>query len=543
MADTSSSVEAALDRVDSLTAAAQAPAAPAPSTGPPTVARVAKSTGAKPESTTEPTGDAEPEAAAHGLWWKLCHPRHWSRSKVLCAVAALAVLCAAGFYFRSTIDEFFTTISTDDAYVNAHVTFVAPRVEGQVKRVLVDDNDHVSKGDVLVELDKEPYHVQLAISQAAVTTAEANLTAARAEVNGVLAQARAHRFKLEHAIEDCHNQVADLRAHVAMYESQLAVLDLAKADLERGMQLLPGGGISKEDVDRRRHAVKVAEAESKRALQEIYAIRASLGVPVKPANEKDLGTVPDDIAENCSIVRQALGELVEINAKFGWAPQHWRDSPREILNDFYRQDPKRDLDRIFANVMKNAPGIKQAEARLLEAQRDLARAQLQLRYCDVVSEIDGVVNRRNVNPGDHVRAGQRLMAVRSPTDIWIEANFKETQLANLRIGHRVKLKVDMYGEMHEYEGRISGFSIGTGSTLALLPAQNATGNFVKIVQRLPVRIELVDYQPEAHPLFVGLSVVPHVYYREPPTGPNAGAVLRLRGAERPPGDQQSAQKP
>jgi membrane fusion protein, multidrug efflux system len=137
-----------------------------------------------------------------------------------------------------------------------------------------------------------------------------------------------------------------------------------------------------------------------------------------------------------------------------------------------------------------------------------------------------VVVGRNVNPGNNVQAGQALMAVRSLTEIWIDANFKETQLANLRIGQRVVCEVDMYGSRHEFEGRITGFTMGTGQTLSLLPAQNATGNFVKIVQRLPVRIELTDYDSDKAPLFVGLSVMPLVYYKEPPTGPHAGEILQ-----------------
>ena len=136
-------------------------------------------------------------------------------------------------------------------------------------------------------------------------------------------------------------------------------------------------------------------------------------------------------------------------------------------------------------IVPQAPAVRQAETRLLQARRDLAQAELNLRYCDVASEIDGMVTRRNVNPGNNVQAGQSVMAVRSLTEIWIDANFKETQLADLRIGHRVRCEVDMYGSRREYEGRITGFTMGTGQTIALLPPQNATGNFVKIVQRLP----------------------------------------------------------
>ena len=144
----------------------------------------------------------------------------------------------------------------------------------------------------------------------------------------------------------------------------------------------------------------------------------------------------------------------------------------------------------------------------------------------MVAEIDGVVTRRNVNPGDHVVAGESMMAVRSLTEIWIDANFKETQLAKLRIGQPVDVDVDMYGDRARFRGRISGFTMGTGSTLALLPAENATGNFVKVVQRVPVRIELLDYDPNTTPLFIGLSVTPYVHVNEKPTGPDAGKVLQ-----------------
>ncbi len=177
-------------------------------------------------------------------------------------------------------------------------------------------------------------------------------------------------------------------------------------------------------------------------------------------------------------------------------------------------------------MLPNAPAVRQADAKPKGSRRDLAQALLNLRYCDIVSEIDGVVTRRNVNPGNNVSVGQSLMAVRSLTEIWIDANFKETQLADLRIGQRVRCEVDMYGSRREFEGRITGFTMGTGQTLALLPPQNATGNFVKIVQRLPVRIELTNYDPDKAPLFVGLSVVPYVYFKEPPTGPHAGEVLQ-----------------
>jgi membrane fusion protein (multidrug efflux system) len=201
-------------------------------------------------------------------------------------------------------------------------------------------------------------------------------------------------------------------------------------------------------------------------------------------------------------------------------------TPKQMLDEFRKRDPGGNFDRIYADVIENAPSLKQAEAALLQAERDLDQAKLNLRYCTVVAEIDGVVTRRNVNPGNNVQAGQSLMAIRSLRDIWVDANFKETQLGNLRIGQRVDLELDMYGGKRTFEGRISGFTMGTGSTLALLPAQNATGNFVKVVQRLPVRIDVMNYDPDKLPLFVGLSVTPTVDLRTAPTGPNAGKFLQ-----------------
>jgi membrane fusion protein (multidrug efflux system) len=418
------------------------------------------------------------------------------------------------------------TVSTDDAYVNSHVTFVAPRVGGQVATVLVDDNYRVKKGDLLVRLDKEPYQVQVNIKKAAVTAGESDLAAAKAQVEGLVAQTRANKFKLEHAIEDVNNQIANLRANVATYKSKQATLELARANLKRGEDLAPTGGVSKEDLDQRRQQVRVADAAVEQALQTVYANRVGLGLPEQPAKGHELSEVPADLDQRFSTVRQALAAIIQSATQLGYFPTSWDATPKEATEAFYKQDPEGKLDRIYARMIPNAPAIKQAEAKLLQARRDLEQAELNLRYCDVISEIDGVVTSRNVNPGNNVSVGQNLMAVRSLTEIWIDANFKETQLADLRIGQRVRCEVDMYGRRREFEGRITGFTMGTGQTLSLLPPQNATGNFVKIVQRLPVRIELTDYNPEESPLFVGLSVEPFVYYKEAPTGPNAGAVLQ-----------------
>jgi membrane fusion protein (multidrug efflux system) len=440
-------------------------------------------------------------------------------------IAAAGLIVGARFLIPMVWTAF-NTVSTDDAYVNGHVTFVAPRVLGQVMKVFVDDNYRVKKGDLLVQLDKEPYEVQLAIKKAAVEAAISDAEAARAQVQALVGQTRASRFKLEHAIEDVNNQIANLRANVATLNSKKASLVLAESNLKRGEELAPGGGISKEELDQRRQTVKVNQASVDQALETVYASRVALGLTAQPPAGQDLTYTPDNLDQTFSTVRQALGTLMQSAAQLGYFPTKWDATPKQTIKAFYDRDPEGNVERIYAKIIPNAPAIKQAEAKLLQAKKDLDQAELNLRYCDILSEIDGAVTGRNVNPGNNVQVGQTLMAVRSLTEIWIDANFKETQLADLRIGQRVRCEVDMYGARREYEGRITGFTMGTGQTLSLLPPQNATGNFVKIVQRLPVRIELTDYDPEKEPLFYGLSVEPYVYYKEPPEGPNAGAFLQ-----------------
>ena len=418
------------------------------------------------------------------------------------------------------------TVSTDDAYVNSHVTFVAPRVAGQVLRVLVDDNSRVRKGDGLVELDPEPFRVQVAIKQAAVEVAQANLVLAEANVRGLVAQARSQRFKLVHAIEEVDNQVALIRQRVATWEESKASLALAQQEFDRAQRLLASKVVSNEEYDQKEAALAVAKAQVTQALENIYQARATLGLPAVPSAGTDLAQVPPNLDQTFSSVRQALAELLHSTAQLGVMPSSYNLTPKETIDEFYRRDPQGDIDKIYAQVIKDAPTLKQAQANVEQAQRDLDQAKLELSYCTIVAEIDGVITRRNVNPGNNVQIGQTLMAIRSLRDIWVDANFKETQLRHLRIGQRAELEVDMYGGKHTFEGRISGFTMGTGSTLALLPPQNATGNFVKVVQRLPVRIEIVDYDPDKLPLFVGLSVEPSVDVKSVPTGPNAGKFLQ-----------------
>jgi membrane fusion protein, multidrug efflux system len=420
------------------------------------------------------------------------HYRSRWKQTLLTGVLAALGLAAIWAYGVPWIQLTLNTVSTDDAFVNGHVTFVAARVRGQVSRVLVDDNNRVH--------------------------------------SGIEAQARSRRWNLQHAMEDVTNQVALLRARVAGVDKSKAALALAQVDFDRAAQLVAGNNIPRAEYDRRQAALVTARADLTQALDDVYQIRASLGLPAQPEGG-DLGQVPPDLDQTFSSVLQAQADLIQSAAQLG-VIHSYEEKPKPMLEAFERSDPEGNIDRTFARLAAEAPAVKQAEAKLEAANRDLAQAELDLRYCDVVADIDGVVTRRNVNPGNNVQAGEGLMAIRSLRDVWVDANFKETQLRDLRIGQAVDLYVDMYGN-RAFKGRIAGFTMGTGSTLALLPAQNATGNFVKVVQRLPVRIELQDYDPDRSPLFVGTSVVPYVDIKRPPTGPDAGKFLQAYAPQSP----------
>src|SRR6516165_6022929 len=234
-------------------------------------------------------------------------------------VAAIAAVLLVGFGVP-WIQHSLNTVSTDDAYVNSYVTFVAPRVPGQVSRVLVDDNNRVKKGDVLVELDPKPYQVQVAIKQAAVDTAQAQPAVAQANVRGLIGQARSGRYKLSRAIEDVDNQIALIAARVATWEQEKATVVLAQREFDRAERLLATKVVSQEEYDERREALDVAKAQVTQALESVYQARVALGRPAQPPAGSSLADVPADLDQTFSSVRQAQADLLQSAAQLGVVP-------------------------------------------------------------------------------------------------------------------------------------------------------------------------------------------------------------------------------
>jgi membrane fusion protein, multidrug efflux system len=228
----------------------------------------------EPATTSAAGTDAPPPSQKTGAPRRSRGGRKWLIWAIGLLLLAAIIVWGVPFVRRAL-----STVSTNDAYVNSHVTFVAPRVAGQVARVLVDDNNRVRTGDLLVELDKEPYRVQLELKQAGVRTAKADLAAAHASVQGVIAQTRAARWKLQRAIEDVNNQVAQLRSKVAALNQAKATLTLAQAEFDRAQRLFASKVTSQEELDQRRETLAVAQAQVTQALEEISQIRVALGLP------------------------------------------------------------------------------------------------------------------------------------------------------------------------------------------------------------------------------------------------------------------------
>jgi membrane fusion protein (multidrug efflux system) len=403
------------------------------------------------EANAPPTGgspkarESQPQVAAP--------PSHRYRRWLWLAATVIAILLA-GHFLVPLVETVLNTVSTDDAYVNGHLTFVAPRVSGEVTKVLVNDNMRVKKGDLLVQLDKEPFQVQVSLKRAAVHVAEANLAAAESKARSLQALAGSQRWKIQTASQGVKNQIALLKARAAALRTKQANLDRTRADYERGKRLVQSYAIATEELGQRQEQFRVAEAALIQAREEIFQVRASLGLVPELESGTDLTDVPPDLHETFSDVRSAFSELVQTMTQLGLPLASTDATPSKAIAEFQRLNEDGDLDQILRDLIPKVPAVLQAKAQLEQARHDLEQAELNLRYCNVVSEIDGVVTSRNVNPGNNLQAGQSIMAVRSITEIWIDANFKETQLADLRIGQRAatgqtsgilpKIPVEMY---------------------------------------------------------------------------------------------------
>jgi membrane fusion protein, multidrug efflux system len=377
--------------------------------------------------------------------------------RFIAVVSGIAIIAGVLFWRYSTLWE-----STDDAQVDGHLAPVSARISGQVTQVNFEDNQFVRKGSVLVRIDRTDYEVAYERVRSAYANALAVAGAARTSVPVVstttassLASARAKVDNARSAVVAAEKQLDAARARIR--EAQ-ANDDRDKADLRRNDSLIARGVISRQTFDQ-------------------VVARAAASAASLDAATATLNSVRQQVV-------QARGEVARAEADL----QAARTAPEQVAVS---------IDR-----------AKSAEAAAGQAKAALEQARLNLDYTSVTAPVDGIVGRKSVEPGQNVQPGQVLFTVVPLDDIWVTANFKETQLRYMRPGQRVEIRVDAYGKT--YAGHVESIGGASGSRFSLFPPENATGNYVKVVQRIPVRIRFDKGQDSKHLLRPGMSVVPTV---------------------------------
>jgi membrane fusion protein (multidrug efflux system) len=400
------------------------------------------------------TGRA-PEEPANGIVAFLRQRAQTKRTLLAVAVVLAAVIVLAWLANRGRV-------STNDAQIDAHILPVSARVGGTVVAVEVEDNRPVETGTVLVRLDPTDFEVTLRRAKADRAAAEAALSAARSGVpitsassGGRLeaAEAEVRRAQAATASADAALRVAQARTREAQ-----ANADRATRDRDRFEQL-----VNKDEVSRQQYDAAVAAAIAADATLE--AAEAA----VQQAEEAQ---------------RQAHDRVAQTEADLRAA----QTAPQQV------------------EVTKAQVAL--AEARLEQAAAAVEKAQLDLDYTVVKAAVSGVVSKRAVEPGQVVLPGQPLFALVDLDDVWVTANFKETKLAHVEPGQPARIKVDAFG--HTLKGHVDSIGAATGARFSLLPPENASGNYVKVVQRVPVKIVLEPDQDPERRLRPGLSVVPTI---------------------------------
>jgi membrane fusion protein, multidrug efflux system len=402
---------------------------------------------------------------------QLSEPTKSSRSfrgwLILVFVAVVVVAAVFGWIAYNRDRE-----TTDDAQVDGHIVPVAAKISGNIVDLLVKDNEQVKAGQVIARIDARDYQVRVDQAKAALALAESRVSpsnigvpltrettrsmASGSEAQLAAAEAELARVKLSYELAS----TSDLAAARAVVESRQAANDRAQADLARMRPLAAKAEISKQQLDAYEGMARMAAAD------------------LKAAQEK-LASAAKDAEIRKAAIQTAQAQVERAQAEVELSKANFRK-----------------LDISTADVVS-------AKAAVAQAKTNLEAADLQLSYTTIVASEEGVVTRRTVEVGQVVQPGQSLLMIVPLHKIWVTANFKETQMDKMRAGQRVEISVDMYDKT--FIGKVDSIAGATGSRLSLLPPENASGNFVKVVQRIPVKIVL-DQNPENEVLRPGMNV-------------------------------------
>jgi membrane fusion protein (multidrug efflux system) len=377
-------------------------------------------------------------------------------------IVGIVVLLVAGFFLWR---YFASYEETDDAQIDGHLNSISARVSGHVLRLLVDDNEYVPAGHPLVEIDPKDYQVAVERAKADYADAVASADAARVNVPITSVSTSSQTSSAQADVDNANAGIAAARQQYAAANAQLAEAQAnnikAQNDLVRYKQL-----VDKQEISQQQYDQAVAAANGSAAA--VDAARASAS-----AAEQQ--------------VRQAQSKLAQAQANVRAAAT----GPQQVATF-------------------------QSRAQSAEAQADLKKAaleqaQLNLQYTVIVAPVNGVVTNRTVEVGQNVSIGQELMRVINLDDIWVTANFKETQLKRMQVGQRATIHVDTNGK--DYKGHVQSIAGASGAITSLLPPENATGNYVKVVQRIPVKITFDPGETREHVLRPGMSVEPKVWIK------------------------------
>ena len=387
--------------------------------------------------------------------------RRSSPLKWVIILVVLAVLIVGGYFLW----QYFSSYeSTDDAQVDGHIDAVSSRISGTVTAVYVENNQMVQAGQPLVDLDPRDYQVALEQAKAAVGEAQSQVTVAHPSIP--ITQT-SNQTTISTAQTDIIGAEAGVSSAQQNYQAALAKIHQAEAnnakaqaDVARYQQLVAKDEISKQQFDA---AVAAAKADAAA------------------------------VASNQASADAALQQVDQAKAKL----QQARDLHQQALRNAPNQ-----LAIQRANVVNRTAAVK-----VYQAQLD--QAILNLSYTKILAPAAGIIGKRSVELGNRVQPGQQLMAIVRIDKLWVTANFKETQLQHMKPGQRVKIHVDALDR--DYDGYVESMPGATGALYSLLPPENATGNYVKVVQRLPVRIFFKEGEDKDHLLRPGMSVEPKVY--------------------------------
>ena len=461
--------------------------------------------GRDPQETAAPVGDegrpliADDDANGHQHFRK----RPVYKRPAFLIGAAIVLLLAALFGIRYWLYAR-SHETTDDAFIDGHIIQVSPKASGYVARIYVTDNQQVNAGDLLVELDARDYEARVAQAKAAldaglaqqhqaqtqvtltrantrsnVQQATAGVRQARSGVQGAQANASAERSRINQAASGVSSALANVDRSRAQLAATLAEAARANADVLRYQELYTKDEISRQQLDAAIAAARTADAQVQAARQKVAADEAQVSVARsgESAQGHTAQRAQTQITGAQAQVSEAQGRLAQANT----APQQ---------------------------VAVSEAQAQTAGANLESLRAALDTAELELSYTKIYAPETGRVTRKSVETGALVQVGQPLMAI-VPGEVWVTANFKESQIGKIIPGQSAEIKVDAYSDK-TFKAHVDSIQSGTGARFSLLPAENATGNYVKVVQRIPVKIVFDEAPDPQHLLAPGMSVVPEV---------------------------------